>query len=803
MAAPAHRSETHSYIKQEPGPQYGSGASMKQRNVAVKQDTQRQYNQEKTDMPFTNNYSANVSHVTNESHSFGFPECNFGVPETKTTNPGDLRILSRNVPFVCTECDFMSEDIGTLEMHMLTTINHRGQPEFRCPLCVFLYKTESRMHFVTHMESHKGCSAFACSECGYLTSIEINFINHVWNHQVTDRSIICYLYDLTSDNSGGTIQYKLVEDINVPFRKTDMPFSCSECGIVAKDLMSIKRHMAVHNGERQLEPACPSDIVAVKQEDSLSVSDRSDIIESPSPPFNSSSTNVNNPPSDSPKRSNSSEIKEKPNRAVPFICIECDFINEDIDALDTHMLHSQNHSGRTEFRCPLCVFMVKADTKSEFISHMVQHKGKCVYICSTCGYLTSIEPNFTNHFLSHGTIIQPIPCDIYELTIETKGNTTIYALVHMMTFSFCKEQKPFSCSQCNYLFKSILTLMQHMILHTKVESFDCSLCNVTCKTKDLLSQHMLSHNQENKRKKLSESACRYGCKYKCHHQNQSGILQPVNSIGQPSEDQTNRAVSHVGRYSVNSVIPKTTNSQVNISKAPKQSTSPVPSTASLSYSNNLKHLPSKTVENVPVQHIQISNKPMTSIPIQQVSLANKSGNEVQVHLIQNNPNETKVNDTDRLARYLPFVCTNCEFISEKIDDLETHMLVTQGHADKREFRCPLCVFMFTTDTKESFLLHMSHHRDKSVYTCTACGYLTSIEHYFIAHLVNHRDGLQTIWCQVFDLALETSQYTTKYKFVNKMKLPFNKNQNVFSCSECESTSLSIVAIEQHMPIHKR
>ena len=65
-----------------------------------------------------------------------------------------------------------------------------------------------------------------------------------------------------------------------------------------------------------------------------------------------------------------------------------------------------------------------------------------------------------------------------------------YLIKHLMVHS---EEKPFSCTQCDYSCKIAGNLKQHLIVHSQEKPYSCEQCNHSSKTVTKLKRRLLVH----------------------------------------------------------------------------------------------------------------------------------------------------------------------------------------------------------------------------------------------------------------------------------------------------------------------
>ena len=102
---------------------------------------------------------------------------------------------------------------------------------------------------------------------------------------------------------------------------------------------------------------------------------------------------------------------------------------------------------------------------------------------------------------------RPFSCSKCQYSYKTMGHLR----KHLKTVHF--EERPFSCSQCQYRCMTKYDLAQHMKqTHCDERPFSCCQCQYSCKTKSSLSAHTKQIHSEADERPFSCSQCQYRCK---------------------------------------------------------------------------------------------------------------------------------------------------------------------------------------------------------------------------------------------------------------------------------------------------
>ncbi|XP_037651583.1 zinc finger protein 135-like isoform X7 [Sebastes umbrosus] len=149
----------------------------------------------------------------------------------------DLRFITIEKPFSCSDCGKRFGTKGTLKVHMRS---HTGEKPFSCSFCKKSFAQSGSLQ--NHMRIHTGEKPFNCSVCGKAFSESVNLKRHLLTH-IGEKPFSCSL-------CGKRFIQKIQLTHHMMHHTEEKPFSCSVCGKAFRESGTLKKHMRTHTGEK-------------------------------------------------------------------------------------------------------------------------------------------------------------------------------------------------------------------------------------------------------------------------------------------------------------------------------------------------------------------------------------------------------------------------------------------------------------------------------------------------------------------------------------------------------------------------
>ena len=200
----------------------------------------------------------------------------------------------------------------------------------------------------------------------------------------------------------------------------------------------------------------------------------------------------------------------------PFTCKKCGKRYKGQKMYRKHIYNAHRRGKIKSYDCAKCEKTYKSaeGLKNHDKSVHLQTKD---FACSTCGKTFAQKRHRDNHEKIHGSE-RPFSCSICEKSFKVKETCSIHeklciAKTHICTLcngrfkdevsledhhlqKHSKEERPYTCQECNKKFKTKDTLKAHMDkIHAKETPFSCSICERAFKRSFDLDRHFqLAHS---------------------------------------------------------------------------------------------------------------------------------------------------------------------------------------------------------------------------------------------------------------------------------------------------------------------
>ncbi|KAG8431438.1 hypothetical protein GDO86_018723 [Hymenochirus boettgeri] len=284
--------------------------------------------------------------------------------------------------------------------------------------------------------------------------------------------------------------------------KSRGPYICSLCSKEFKNGYNLRRHEAIHTGNKPQRTPSAEKLAAMVPLSLLGVTGAlgtgPEGLEVPTSP----STLTLPGPSPSAK-------KVRKNHA----CEMCGKAFRDVYHLNRHKL---SHSDEKPYSCHVCQQRFKR--KDRMTYHVRSHDGTVhkPYICNHCGKGFSRPDHLNSHVRQVHSTERPFKCPTCEAAFATKDRLRAHMVRHeekvpchvcgkLLSPAYITDHMKVHnqgpnhvCELCNKGFATAAYLRVHSVKHhglvcPPADSFLCKLCSVHCKTLAQLSGHMLTH----------------------------------------------------------------------------------------------------------------------------------------------------------------------------------------------------------------------------------------------------------------------------------------------------------------------
>ncbi|XP_018095726.1 myc-associated zinc finger protein isoform X1 [Xenopus laevis] len=310
---------------------------------------------------------------------------------------------------------------------------------------------------------------------------------------------------VTPHHSSGPTALPLQPLMELPKKsKSRGPYICSLCSKEFKNGYNLRRHEAIHTGNKPARAAPSVDKITAMVPLSLlgvasALGTGTEGLEMPASPSTLSL------PGPSP-----SAKKVRKNHA----CEMCGKAFRDVYHLNRHKL---SHSDEKPYSCHVCQQRFKR--KDRMTYHVRSHDGTVhkPYICSHCGKGFSRPDHLNSHVRQVHSTERPFKCQTCEAAFATKDRLRAHMVRHeekvpchvcgkLLSAAYITDHMKVHsqgpnhvCELCNKGFATAAYLRVHSVKHhglvcPRADSFLCKLCSVHCKTLAQLSGHIRTHD---------------------------------------------------------------------------------------------------------------------------------------------------------------------------------------------------------------------------------------------------------------------------------------------------------------------
>ncbi|CAL4150885.1 unnamed protein product [Meganyctiphanes norvegica] len=387
------------------------------------------------------NFNSDTAHFENSSVCFDIiekvsPKIEAGyIAKVNYVKNGDESI-SADLPFTCSNCDFISGYKDELTIHSITcsdkcklriqSENKRHEYDMRGESYLIEYNAKSIEEFKWHSPKQEAISTNISTE------------TYIRQKQETNKEIIAL-------EKRGNQKHKAVKEKISPAN----PLLCHVCEYRTLNKYSLKLHFLVHSDIKPF--ACPECDYKCKRKSDL----------------------------------NRHKLVHGGDKYLK--CTECDFSTARSNNLKAHMAL---HTGVKSYRCPICDY--SSYRSDNLKSHLKTHIGERPYQCDECLSAFTTLSNLRAHVLIHiGKQPKNHKCDKCDYSCGTPSTLKNHKVIH-------SDEKAFECSECDYKCKLKQNLMTHMQTHSNEKPYKCiySNCEYSSNFSSSLRKHILRHNKK-------------------------------------------------------------------------------------------------------------------------------------------------------------------------------------------------------------------------------------------------------------------------------------------------------------------
>ncbi|XP_061097000.1 zinc finger protein 883-like [Conger conger] len=284
---------------------------------------------------------------------------------------------------------------------------------------------------------------FACSQCPYVHTEEVNLHQHIENVHPEEPSRTVGSQQPPSSTHQHPTRPKTLPTPTQSHTGTPGAHTCFQCGTSFKSKSLLTTHKNIHKREGTYH--CSQCGKSFTQLGNL-------------------------------KQHQRTHTGER-----PYQCSQCD---KSFALLGNLRQHQRTHTGERPYQCSQCD---KSFTKADKLNaHLRIHTGERPYYCSQCGKSFVRADLLKVHQQTH-TGERPYHCSQCEKSFAQFNNLKQHQQTHT-------GERPYHCSQCGKSFTQLGTLNRHQQTH--IRPYQCTQCGKSfCQSSDL-RKHQPTHTRE-------------------------------------------------------------------------------------------------------------------------------------------------------------------------------------------------------------------------------------------------------------------------------------------------------------------
>lgn len=305
-------------------------------------------------------------------------------------------------PFQCSKCVLKLKSKKLLFQH-----EEIHKKDFKCSICKQIFQSLSKLK--KHIFTHKGIKdIYNCSECGFISSTEIDLDMHKESHNDA-KKYIC-------DECGLRFKFPsfLKRHQKLHLRPVNVMFSCNQCSYCTMRIEAFKKHMQAIHQETVI-------VLFDDVEENVNKQHLCEICDySTDRKSNLTAHIVTHIPLEERKRQNYQKDEK-------YFCNHCSYTSPSLINLRNHL---RCHTNGEKFSCNKCSFTCKL--LKYLKQHELTHMDRKPYLCDLCTRSFRKMRDLNKHMAVHKNI-NALQCDLCDyICLCSQGMKKHERIVHKM-----------------------------------------------------------------------------------------------------------------------------------------------------------------------------------------------------------------------------------------------------------------------------------------------------------------------------------------------------------------------------------